>query len=220
MQTHSGPFYEAITIVRGHGGQKVVAAANYTIMSYPGRQRAVVGFDGSCQLNFICVDKTLRGVGLAQALLSHINAKITDVVSSETGVAAPRIFITCELNNPARMTAEQIETDAAAALLDPLQRKQWWSNRDFARLDFPYEQPPLSAQHQPCAYIDCYLRIPDDDMRNIRSFKTAPLLEHLRRFFFCCVGKFEIDMTRNEQWLRQQKYLEERDVIPILQPGP
>jgi ribosomal protein S18 acetylase RimI-like enzyme len=218
VQAGFGPFYEAITIVRDY--KTVIAAANYTIMSYRSPQRARIGFDGSCQLNFICVDKTVRGVGLARALLNHVDTRISDVVSSETAAAAPRVFITCEQNNPARMTQKQIETDAAAALIDPLERTRWWSKLEFSRLDFPYEQPPLSVQHQPCAYIDYYVRIPNEDMGSRRSFQTRPLLEHLRRFFFVCVGKFDIDMTRNEEWLRQKKYLEEREHVPVHQPVP
>ena len=50
-QADAGPFYEAITIMREPDEGGVVAAANYTIMSYPGRQPAF-GYDGSCQLNF------------------------------------------------------------------------------------------------------------------------------------------------------------------------
>ena len=217
VQTSFGPLYEAITIVRECGGQTVIAAVNYTVMSFPGDQRAVLGFDGSCHLNFICVDKMLRGVGVATALLDYVETRVAAVVAKETGAAAPRVFITCELNNPVRMTAEQIETDAAAALICPLERQHWWSQRGFDRLDFAYEQPPLSAWHKPCTYVDLYVHVPTGPNFNGRSMQTAPLVEHLRRFFFGCVGKFQVDMMRNEQWLRQKRDLEMLDRVRVHQ---
>jgi len=216
VQSGFGPLYEAITIARERGTGKTVAAANYAIMSYPAGQHAGLDFDASCHLNFVCVDAEVRGAGLAQLLLDYVDRRVVEVVSRETGVKAPRVFLTCEQNNPDRMTREQIETDAAAALIDPLQRTRWWSRRGYGRLDFQYEQPPLSPEHTPCKYIDFFVRVPGTGAKEFQSFPAQPLLEHLRRFFFVSVGKLAAGMSQNEVWVRQRKLLEAREQVPVL----
>ena len=52
VQTHFGPFYEAITTVREPCGGTVVAAADYATMAYPARQRAALGFRWFVSLEF------------------------------------------------------------------------------------------------------------------------------------------------------------------------
>jgi hypothetical protein len=41
------------------------------------------------------------------------------------------------------------------------------------------------------------------------------LREHLRRYFFVSVGKFEIDMSGNAQWLQQERELRKLQSISI-----
>ncbi len=214
VQSGFGPLYEAIAIARERGTGKTIAAANYVIMSYPAGQHAGLDFDASCHLNFVCVDAEVRGAGLARSLLDYVDRRVVEVVFRETGVKAPRVFLTCEQNNPDRMTREQIETDAAAALIDPLERTRWWSRRGYGRLDFQYEQPPLSPERASCKYIDFFVRIPGTG--EFQSFPAQPLLEHLRRFFFVSVGKFAAGMSQNEVWVRQRKLLEAREQVPVL----
>ena len=212
-----GPFFETISVLRDPETEKVLGAASCTILSYPEKQGgAAAFFDASCHVNFLCVDKAVRGIGLGDTLLWHVDHRVRQVAAAATGVPTPRYFVTCEINNQTRMTPAQIETDTAAALIDPAERLRWWTKRNFARLDFPYDQPPLSAQHLPCTYVDCYARIGDGSGPEISFLPAAPLLEHLRRFFLASVGKLAIDMARNAQWQRQKRYLEARAFIPLL----
>ncbi len=211
-----GPTREVVMALRAPGSDVVVAAANYMIMMYPGPQRPYFGFDGSCQLNFLCVDAELRGMGFAQRLLDQLDLEVRRVVAEATGVAEPDLFFTIEQNNPARMTSGQIEEDAAAALIDPLERMRWWAKRGYRKLEFEYEQPPLSPDHKPCSYIDYFVRFPKARSSSTPALPASALLEHLRRFFFVGVGKFEIDMKRNAQWIRQKADLESRSAVPIV----
>jgi GNAT superfamily N-acetyltransferase len=213
-----GPVYEVVTIVTDPQSGKLIGAANYTIFSYPEADSSPESFDGSCQLNFLCIDFDYRGIGLGSHLLDMLETNVRERVTATTGRAMPRLFFTCEQNNPTRMTPDQIDADAVAALIEPYERLRWWAKRGYARLGFAYEQPPLSPDHEPCSYIDYYIRIPADPIETRTSFPSMPLLEHLRRFFFFSVGKFSTDMETNPQWLEQRDELSRNRVIPVFPP--
>lgn len=213
-----GPIQEFVLVVRAPGSDTCVAAANFAVLSYPEPQRAPGAFDGSCQLNFLCVEPNLRAIGLGQFVLGEIDHIVRRTLVDRTGQAVPRYFTTTEQNNPLRMSGEQIEKDAAAALIDPYDRLRWWARRGYRKLDFSYVQPPLSIAHEPCLYIDYYVRFSTEADAVSATLDAAVLLEHLRRFFFVSVGKFEIDMARNPQWISQRAALERVDTVAVLAP--
>jgi hypothetical protein len=212
-QAEFGPFLEPIFVLREPKTKELVAAANAAFYAYPERGKGYK-FDASCQLNFILVREDLRGLGLANELLRILERDLTAFANRYCGQS--RTFITCEQNNPARMNEEQIIVDARAALIDPYDRTLWWRRRGFSRLDFPYVQPPLSAEQETCDYLDYYVRIGGGATPEETSLPAAVLLEHLRRFFFVSVGKFATDMTVNPQWLAVQELLSKRDGVAML----
>jgi hypothetical protein len=130
--------------------------------------------------------------------------------------AGNKFFITCEQNNPSRMSAEQLQEDFEAGGIVPAARLKWWQKKGYRRLDFRYEQPPLYPGADPCTYLDYYARVSDESRSGIDSTASAILLEHLRRFFFVSVGKFAFDMSNNSQWLQQKRELESRSEIPLV----
>jgi ribosomal protein S18 acetylase RimI-like enzyme len=214
-----GPLQEAVMLLRARRSDNVIAAVNYIVMMYPAPQRPLLGFDGSCQINFLCVDPDFRGTGLGQHMLDCVDREARRLVASKTGAIDPDMFFTIEQNNPARMTPEQIETDAAVALVDPFERMNWWAKRGYRRLEFKYEQPPLSPNQRPCDFIDYFVRFPSDPGCATQKLAAGALFEHLRRFFFVSVGKFEIDLKHNPQWAQQKNYLESRLAICIASAG-
>src|SRR6185436_11277068 len=116
-------------------------------------------------------------------------------------------FVTCEQNNPARMSAAQLDADMAAALIDPYERMRWWRSRGFAKLAFDYCQPALNPGQEPCRYIDFFVRFVGDQPSRRRALPAPLLAEHLRRYFFVSVGKFEQDMRRDPTWVGQRDAL-------------
>lgn len=213
-QERYGPSHEFVTVAKREASPDIVAAANFIVMPYDRTSRDRYGFTGSCQLNFLCVAPEVRGVGIAQHMLDHVDAIVARKLTDVTAEARPAWFTTIEQNNPGRMTQEQIERDAAAALIDPAVRGQWWSKRGFRKLAFNYVQPPLSAEHDACTYIDFYAQLAGA-AKSADALPAAALLEHLRRFFFISVGKLETDMEANDHWLSQKKRLEIMDEIGL-----
>ena len=196
-QREFGPFHELMLVARDPRSLEIVAAVNFTLYAYPDRAYA---FDASCQMHFLMVREDMRGLGIGNSLIGEVEKAITAFVRTHGGLACPRAFMTCEQNNPALMTRDEILADARAALIHPYARMDWWRERGFRRLDFRYMQPPLSPDHAPCTYLDYYARPSNATSETITSIPSDVLIEHLRRFFFISVGKLAFDMNANPQW--------------------
>ncbi len=197
-----GPLREQVTVAQDPSG-RVVGAANYILFAHDEAEARKFGYAVSAQLNFLCVDQDRRGAGIAQLLLDDLYRKV-DLYAAEQRRPA-KGFITCEQNNPARMTREQLDDDMAAALIDPYERMRWWRSRGFAKLAFDYCQPALNPGQEPCRYIDFFVRFTGTNAKH--SLPAPLLIEHLRRYFFVSVGKFEQDMERDPTWLSQRNAL-------------
>jgi GNAT superfamily N-acetyltransferase len=216
VQEAFGPLFEQIAVAYEPATGAAIGLANYILYAYPGQDHSPGSFNGSCQFNFLAVDPEHRGKGVAGLLLDHIDRQLRSFILSETGSAAPHAFITIEQNNPARMTEAQRRADLEAAGIDPERRLGWWARQGYRRLDFPYQQPPLSADVAACRYLDYFARIPGDAGQQAAGIPAPALAEHLRRFFFVSVGKFDGDMAANPEWLMQQAYLASRSEIPFI----
>jgi GNAT superfamily N-acetyltransferase len=208
-----GPISERITLAIDPATGKVIGATNYIYYGY-GEAWTEYGAAASCQLNFICVDPKHRGRGVAPRLLRDMEEKLA--IFAEGAVPASRgfLFVTCEQNNPARMTKDQLAADIRDSGMDPNARLAWWVRQGYRRLDFAYRQPPLNPGQDACAYLDYYVRFPDG--RDRPGLPAALLAEHLRRFFFVSVGKLQVDMQANPEWRLQQGDLAARDTVAVV----
>jgi GNAT superfamily N-acetyltransferase len=197
VQRDFGPLREPILVASDPHGGEAVAAVNFTLYAYPG---SVYAFDASCQIHFLMVRADRRGLGIGGYLIGEVEKAIRAFSKTHCGLEQPRFFITCEQNNPARMTRDEILADAHSALIHPYVRMDWWRRRGFKLLDFDYIHPPLSPAHSPCRYLN-YYACPSDSMPGtMASIPSDVLIEHLRRFFFVSVGKLAFDMDANPQW--------------------
>jgi GNAT superfamily N-acetyltransferase len=211
LQRDFGPYCEYITVAKARDS-RVIALANYILYAYPG---GAYEFSGSSQLNFICVAPDARGQGMATQLLRFLETRVDAFATAHTGEPSPRTFITIEQNNPSRMTPEQRRRDEAAAGISSERRNRWWRRQGYRRLDFPYVQPPLSEEQEACRYIDYYARLLGPGSADFNSLPSAQLLDHLRRYFFISVGKFEFDMASCEEWREQKVFLESTKRIAL-----
>jgi GNAT superfamily N-acetyltransferase len=214
VQCDFGPYCEYITVAKAPD-DRVIALANYILYAYPGKANE---FSGSSQLNFICVAPDVRGQGIAAHLLRFLEKRVGEFASAHTGDPSPRAFITIEQNNASRMTREQRECDEAAAGISSERRNTWWRRQGYRQLEFPYVQPPLSKDQEACRYIDYYARLIGVGSAEINSLPAAQLLEHLRRYFFVSVGKFEFDMAACKEWREQKAFLESTKRIAFRKP--
>jgi GNAT superfamily N-acetyltransferase len=212
VQRDFGPFIEPVFVLRDPADGTLAGAANFAIYAYPGRRGAFT-FDASCQLNFLLVRDDLRGLGIALDLMDYMEAEIARFARQHCGTH--RTFTTIEMNDPSRMTTEQIDADALAALIDPADRTAWWHKRGFRRLELPYIQPPLSADVEACTYLDYYIRCPAPADTQIDAIPSAVLQEHLRRFFTVSVGKFAMNIQHNPEWLATVQFLSHNTMVDV-----
>ena len=208
-----GPLSERITLAIDNATGAVAGATNFIYYGFGG------GWDlydvaGSCQLNFICVDQAHRTRGIAPLLLRDMEEKLAAFAREKVPQSHGYLFITCEQNNPHRMTPDQLSADIRDSGMQPNDRLAWWMRRGYRRLDFSYRQPPLNASLKACTYLDYYIRFPDNKDR--ATLPAAILAEHLRRFFFVSVGKLEIDMNANPEWIAQRDALAARQAIAVV----
>lgn len=215
VQAQFGPLREMVTIATEPSTGRIIGGANHVLYAYGETLAKTSGYVASAQLNFLCVDPGFRGLGIAGRLLSELYRKL-DLFAQEHGYPeGSPAFVTCEQNNPARMTPEQLEDDLRAAGMDPYERRLWWRKRGYRQLLFDYCQPALSPEHEPCRYIDYFVRTQGATASEPDNLPSSVLREHLRRFFFVSVGKFEVDMSREPNWLHQQATLEAVEAIGI-----
>ncbi|MFI5014672.1 MAG: hypothetical protein ACHQAY_20240 [Hyphomicrobiales bacterium] len=213
LQAEFGPFRELVTLVYEPGRSGPVGAANFILYAYP---TTLGGFQGSAQLNFLCVDEERRGAGIAGVLLADLDRRVAAFARAHARIAASKTFITCEQNNPERMTDEELRADARAALIDPHQRLSWWRARGYRKLDFPYRQPPLDPERKPCNYVDYFVRLQQEVGHTQSSIPSVVLVEHIRRYFYVSIGKFDFDMSKNPEWLLQIVILKRNNHINVL----
>lgn len=211
-QAAYGPAEEHISVAFADRPGRVVGAANYILMPYDQVLASASGYDGSCQLNFLCVDPDYRGVGIARRMLELVREHCDRRFALTSRQTAPSWFITIEQNSPDRMSPEQIEADALAALIDPRDRSHWWRRNGFRKLALAYVQPPLSKDHAPCAYIDYFVQANGQ----VACLPAVALLEHLRRFFYLSVGKLEVEIETSDAWQMQRAQLQANTAVRIL----
>jgi len=90
-------------------------------------------------VEFLVVAAKHRRSGLGKLLLQDAEARLER--DAARGGELLR-FIAAEINDPFRRSVTPDN-------VDPFERARWWGKRGFAKLDFPYVQPPLSAGQQP-----------------------------------------------------------------------
>jgi hypothetical protein len=212
LQSSFGPFREVIVLILEQGRPEPIGATNLILFAYPD---TLDGYQGSAHLNFICVDEERRGAAVAGLLLADLDARAIGFARRHSTNDQSGVFITIEQNDPKRMTAKELRQDARAALIDPYDRLEWWRRCGYRKLDFVYRQPPLSPKHRACEYLDLYIRNLKMNRRGPTALPSDVLREHLRRYFFVSVGKFEIDMSGNAQWLQQERELRKLQSISI-----
>src|SRR5262249_10140841 len=98
------------------------------------------------------------------------------------GGMPPLMFF--EVNNPRRMTAQEIEEDTRRSGLDPHRRYVFWKRNGFAPLDFRYVQPKLRPDADAVRYLDLFCT-----SGGAKAIPAELILAHLSAFVSISVLK-------------------------------
>lgn len=133
-------------------------------------------------LNYVYVEETARGRGLLRKALEAVRLLAAATMGFDPEAGAPAIFI--EQNDPLRMTVEQYAADTVHSGIDQIDRLAIWARMGARIVDFPYIQPPLSAQQNPDdRLVYAAVTYPGD------AVDAGLLHDHLQSFFSISVLK-------------------------------
>lgn len=136
----------------------------------------------SVALNYVYVEEAARGRGLLRHALTAVRRLALGGLGFDPQGPAPTLFI--EQNDPLRLTEAEYALDSRHSGLDQVDRLAIWARVGARIVDFPYVQPPLSADQQADdGLVYAAVDYPGD------SVDPALLHDHFESFFAISVLK-------------------------------
>jgi hypothetical protein len=169
LSTLYGPCSEVALIAEEDGLE--VGGANFIAMP-------VDACTVTANLNYIYLNEAARGKGNFSRMFAAVRETIASIFPCE------RVLVFIEQNDPLRMSEADYRRDTEFTGLDQFDRLRIWAKRGARVVDFPYAQPPLSADQEA-----------DDTLvysvlgAGGGAIEACTLKEHLRRFFGVSVLK-------------------------------
>lgn len=182
-QTTLGPWREFVTAIRFWQGGPVVGGHIFGVTTSPAH--VAHGCMASVQGIYTFFAEVARHRTPMAEIKAYFQARALGVFGFESGVgkgagAEPLIFF--EVNNPLKMSAQEIADDTKSSW-NPFLRYEFWRKKGFRPLDFKYVQPPLRPDAGSVTYLDLFC-VTDAD-----SVPAAVIINHLRAFISISVLK-------------------------------
>jgi hypothetical protein len=137
----------------------------------------------TANLNYLFIDGAARGKGHMRGFVAALTGLIAGLFSDPAEEPA-RALLCIEQNDPFRMAPQAYARDTAFTGMDQFARLGIWARQGARVVDFPYVQPPLSAEQAPdSSLVYSVLGAPE------ASLPAALLAHHLRGFFGISVLK-------------------------------
>jgi hypothetical protein len=154
VQALYGPWREIITGIRLRPGEPLVGGNIFGVTTSP--FHIAFGCQASIHDIYLFLEPAARGNGAAADAKPYKEARALAAFgfAAGSGKMPPLIFL--EVNNPLRMTPEEIEEDTARSGINPWRRYIFWKRSGFAPLDFAYVQPALRAETSAVRYLDLF----------------------------------------------------------------
>lgn len=172
-----GPFREICFTF--HDQERFVGGANLFATAFRPRSGEAVA---SSNLNYIYVDRLMRGRGYFAAMVSGLRMLVADLFQFPGGPSPGLMFL--EQNDPFRLSEAQYQLDTQTSGVDQFDRLAIWAKAGARIVDHPYVQPSLSEDQSPDQTLALSL------IGEVGTGLSAcVLLEHLRRFFAISVLK-------------------------------
>jgi hypothetical protein len=201
IQTTYGPYREIVATVRRWEGGPVIGGHIFGVTTSECHRMHQI--PGSIQAIYTFLHEDNRGEIPIKTFVEYCQQTALRTFPSNGRLAVqPLIFF--EVNNPLKMTAEEIDIDTKNSGLDPHRRYMFWLRSGFRPLDFPYVQPRLRPDAEPVRCLDLFC--------GKATYETVPanvLERHLQAFISISVLKGrnaadDPDYQRMQQWLRER----------------
>jgi hypothetical protein len=165
------------------------------------------GMTASVQGIYTFLHRSARGAVPIRAVAEYSQrtaSRVFETRGFEPRQPPPVIF---EVNNPLRMSAQEIELDTRLSGTDPFRRYTFWRRSGFSPLDFPYVQPALRFGASPIGYLDLFC-----SHGTATALPAKVLLRHLSAFMSVSVLK-GCDAAQNPDFATMREWLECRDTV-------
>lgn len=152
IQMALGPWREIVAAIRLWQGGPIVGG--HVFGATTSREHIAFGCMSSVQAMYTFLERRARGTGPIADMRRYMEEESLRVFGFPAPSVRPLIFL--EVNNPLRMTPEQVEEDAQKSGMDPFKRYVFWRRNGFRPLDFAYTQPRLRPEAEPVRYLDLF----------------------------------------------------------------
>jgi hypothetical protein len=184
-----GAFREVVLVAREPPGGAMVSGAiggamigGANLIAFPLRLNGEEVL--SINLNYVFISSNQRRRGYFKRLVAAVGAVAAGFFDPATAQLPQLIFI--EQNDPMQMSRADYVRDTQHAGIDQLTRIRLWTGLGAKIIDFPYVQPPLSADQAPEGTLLYGVLGADGD-----ALDACLLHAHLTRFFAISVLKGE-----------------------------
>jgi hypothetical protein len=210
LQQAQGPYRELVVAIRAWEGGPVIGGHVFGITT--SQAHHACGIAASVQGIYTFLHPEFRGAVPIRSLANYsqeVAARVFQPVGFCPRHPPPILF---EVNNPLRMSAQEIEMDTRLSGTDPFRRYLFWRRSGFRPLEFPYVQPRLREDAQPIRYLDLFCT-----HGGLDSLPARLLQRHLGAFLSVSVFKgidaaVDPDCDVMHRWLDGRATVEFRDI--------
>jgi hypothetical protein len=207
IQMALGPYREIVAAIRWWEGGPIIGGHVFGITTSSAHRS--FGVPASVQGIYTFLHPDCRGV-VPIAVAADYSRTVASRVFGPPGSACmrpPTVFF--EVNNPLRMTDEEIELDRLHSGVDPARRYMFWLRSGFTPLAFPYVQPRLRDDAVPVRYLDLFCS--NDAPEGVPAIM---LLNHLYAFVSVSVLK-DRDAREDPEFVAMAQWLEGRTHVGL-----
>ncbi len=207
-----GPFRELCVVASDAGTDSMIGGANFIAMA---PDRTAPGAPVTANLNYLYVCPQARGRGVLRRFMQALRALIGGLFD---GTAGRPVAIFIEQNDPFRMSRAAYERDSAHSGMDQFDRLRIWARMQAHVVDFPYVQPPLSAEQKADGTL--IYSVMGLDAPNL---SPAVLRRHLAAFFGISVLKgapLEEAPAAMTQIAMLDGMIARGESVPLIDPTP
>jgi hypothetical protein len=205
LQMAHGPYREIVVAIRAWDGGPMIGGHVFGVTTSAEHRQC--GMAASVQGIYTFLHPAARGT-LSIHSVAEYSQRAASLLFAVPGFEArqpsPILF---EVNNPLRMSTDEIEVDTRLSGTNPFRRYMFWYRSGFWPLDFPYVQPRLRDDASAIHYLDLFCT-----HGAATPLPAKVLFRHLSAFVSVSVLKGR-DACSDTDFVAMKKWLESRDTV-------
>lgn len=212
LQQLYGPYREVVAAVRLWKGGPIIGGVIFGVTTSADHIAADV--PSSVQAIYTFFAPECRGLVPMRVITDFCRKTALETFGGQGVEGMREPIILFEVNNPLKMTEQEIEEDIKHSGVNPFRRYGFWMRAVHSNpLDFPYVQPPLrddgETQAVRCLDLFCTQELPE-------GIPSKLLLRHLCSFVALSVLKGRQPANQNAEFREMEEWLNRREIVEFL----